>query len=173
MSRHSDDEMARQGGTPPQFPAALTAEEWGQQIAHDVQFSRTSGHGEIGGHIYVTLADVTDGGPEANGETEAVEIHWGTVETSSQLWNRYKLAALCLYQQPFGFTREDVVTLEEWSRPMADSGNVFAQIEAEHIRQIAARIAALLPPEDRAVGNAGEVPADGAPSSDNRLPEEK
>lgn len=59
---------------------------------------------------------------------------------------RHALAALALHGQPFGFTREDIellraaVILERWEAvPDAD--------EMEKLRALAARIAALLPPE--------------------------
>lgn len=51
-------------------------------------------------------------------------------------------AALCLYQQPFGFTREDVANLHE---DIADEWS-----DTEHrrwLQSLAARISALLPPD--------------------------
>jgi hypothetical protein len=115
---------------------ALSAKEWAEQMAHNVRFSRTGGHGEIAAHVWATLADVTDGGPEANGETEAVEIYWNNAERSTQLWNRHKFAALCLHQQPYGFTAQDVAMLEWASSVLHHFG----------LQQIGSRIAALLPP---------------------------
>lgn len=57
----------------------------------------------------------------------------------------HALAALALYGQPFGFTREDVVLVrvvaEEWSGDMSISGYTA------RLNSIAKRIEALLPPE--------------------------
>lgn len=53
---------------------------------------------------------------------------------------RHGLAAVCLHEQPFGFTQDDVDTLERLSWEMArGDGNALASISE--------RIAALLPPE--------------------------
>jgi hypothetical protein len=78
--------------------------------------------------------------------------------------DRHAVAALCLYQQPFGFTQEDVDAL----RGVADLGDrkatdlaslpyAYSDLARRHIveqaavvsdrlRSLAARIAALLPP---------------------------
>ena len=62
---------------------------------------------------------------------------------------RHALAALCLYQQPFGFTREDVQLLKE----RFANDHFFNLTPAETAlstrwRSLAARLAALLPPEE-------------------------
>jgi len=49
----------------------------------------------------------------------------------------HKLAALCLHNQPFGFTREDVKLLR-----------AFANLCTSDFRNLADRIEALLPPEE-------------------------
>lgn len=67
------------------------------------------------------------------------------VEKSSQLWNRHKLAALCLYQQPFGFTREDVRMVTVMAEDCERVG-IYPDSTA-FWRSLADRIAALLPPE--------------------------
>lgn len=55
----------------------------------------------------------------------------------------HALAALCLYQQPFGFTHGDLVKL----RAMPD-GTGYASIDdSAWFDSLIARIAALLPPE--------------------------
>lgn len=54
----------------------------------------------------------------------------------------HALAALCLYGQPFGFTREDLKALM-WA--IDDSGDLLAA----KLRSLADRIAALLPPEEK------------------------
>lgn len=74
-------------------------------------------------------------------------------------------AALCLYQQPFGFTHEDVKLLRDTAalyrsttlepKPGASDEDERARLLAEHFvrylaepyESLAARIAALLPPE--------------------------
>ena len=68
---------------------------------------------------------------------------------------RHALAALCLYQQPFGFSQEDVDLLgrladyDHGEAACLDGYDNFPE-EADrreaHTRSLAARIAALLPP---------------------------
>lgn len=53
------------------------------------------------------------------------------------------LAALCLYDQPYGFTREDVVGLRAMAEAIADD---FSP-DDPFLLSLANRIAALLPPE--------------------------
>lgn len=71
--------------------------------------------------------------------------------TSTQIGIREKVAALCLYGQEFGFTREDVVSLQEaldliyevdMERGLPREGVVLSDL---HI--IIDRLEALLPPE--------------------------
>lgn len=64
--------------------------------------------------------------------------------------------ALALYQQPFGFTRQDLQTLSDAISFSEVSWNDDALVSLRD------RIAALLPPEERAAGVSGEVPASGA-----------
>lgn len=59
--------------------------------------------------------------------------------------DRSVLAALALYKQPFGFTREDVAKLRSLAAFMDMVPLKGASIE--EIRSIAVRIEALLPPE--------------------------
>jgi hypothetical protein len=65
---------------------------------------------------------------------------------------RRALAALDLQHQPFGFTAADVRTLERAAELVARSDptgdRVAEALEADAIRDIARRIAALLPPSD-------------------------
>jgi len=60
-------------------------------------------------------------------------------------------AALCLYNQPFGFTRDDVEMLkreaEKWW-VMADPGECELADRARAYDSLTDRIEALLPPED-------------------------
>ena len=68
--------------------------------------------------------------------------------TSDSGWHltpqdRHALAALCLHKQPFGFTSDDVVALQDLA--------AFVVNDSEYRKQalsLAARIAALLPPEN-------------------------
>lgn len=59
------------------------------------------------------------------------------------LTRRHAVAALCLYGQPFGFTREDAEILREYADEIEDG---FTRRGAT-LRSMADRIAALLPPE--------------------------
>lgn len=84
----------------------------------------------------------------ANGETSlGVDGHFDPPE-------RHALAALCLYQQPFGFSQEDVRRLEKphtddcsmwWlsDYPGAQTCNCGGE---QHLRALASRIQQLLPP---------------------------
>lgn len=85
--------------------------------------------------------------------------------------DRHALAALCLYGQPFGFTQEDVRSLEMLAKRAEDGAKLTAQhakdarthknaeayvfasamhsVEAKWFRSLASRIAALLPPEPK------------------------
>lgn len=86
--------------------------------------------------------------------SNAQQIGWACNEVfvgegdSLDTVNRHGLAALCLYSQPYGFTREDVaflrraVVMEKWEA-------VVDAEETQKLECLAARIAALLPPEDR------------------------
>jgi hypothetical protein len=67
---------------------------------------------------------------------------------------RHALAALALYNQPFGFTREDVKLLREKVGPFNADRAIYAYEVAEIrsieavIASLADRIEALLPPEN-------------------------
>lgn len=69
-----------------------------------------------------------------------------TVEVAGG-WYGHAIAALCLHEQPFGFTREDVTLLRE----VAAEGDVGgSRGDTEMIagfESLIARIEALLPPE--------------------------
>lgn len=66
--------------------------------------------------------------------------HWRHLGSAE----RHELAALCLYGQPFGFTREDVTALAVAADELMIDNDVQTAICIEDIRQ---RIEALLPPE--------------------------
>jgi hypothetical protein len=67
---------------------------------------------------------------------------------------RHALAALCLKDQPYGFTREDVELLRAWAEDMRasaernDRPTGLSARYAVQIDNLAARIEALLPPEE-------------------------
>ena len=74
---------------------------------------------------------------------EPSTLHKVTTAGPSTILNECQTAALCLHNQPFGFTREDVHVLRclaANSDGMADWGY--------HAEEVADRIEALLPPED-------------------------
>ena len=58
--------------------------------------------------------------------------------------NLFALSALCLHDQPFGFTREDVEVLTD------AVGSVYSSMEGSaKLLSLADRIEALLPPEEK------------------------
>jgi hypothetical protein len=68
--------------------------------------------------------------------------------------DRHALAALALHRQEFGFTWEDVNLLrawaEHWATPPDEESSFIRRRTSEiaaHVNDLAARIAALLPPE--------------------------
>lgn len=63
-------------------------------------------------------------------------------EESVPSGDRHAVAALCLYGQPFGLTREDVKTLRTFRRQMLATSEEWARV-----KDLADRIEALLPPE--------------------------
>lgn len=65
---------------------------------------------------------------------------------------RHAAAALCLYGQPFGFTREDIKVIRDAARDLTtgieDASQVrFAERHAAELNEIADRLESLLPPE--------------------------
>lgn len=115
------------GDRAPAVGPALTAEEWALGIPQ-----ATRGHldivrwDEVGREMFITT--------KANG---GCQIHIAGRDM-------HALAALALYQQPFGFTREDVAAAlhgAHWAGYGGDPDHI------ERLRSLAARIAALLPPE--------------------------
>lgn len=119
---------------------ALTAEEWAEKcFEENEEWTSFAARRREDGSIYVMC------GYERDAET-----------------NRpHALAALALYNQPFGFTREDVEFLRELARTTrktligsgaASSGALLSAMalidrEADFIDSLASRISALLPPE--------------------------
>jgi hypothetical protein len=60
----------------------------------------------------------------------------------------YALAAMCLYKQPFGFTRQDVEEIRDAARNLEEEFN-SPPGSIKELRSIADRIEALLPPEEK------------------------
>jgi hypothetical protein len=73
---------------------------------------------------------------------------------------RHALAALCLYQQPFGFTHEDIALLRKLNEANDYAqGDRFGVLDVEitpdetaRLQSLASRIASLLPPKNSAPG---------------------
>ena len=108
-----------------QMKPALTAEEWRRQR---------------GGPYHAFLVNF---GRCSCGVPRVVNLYDPSVEPKQS----HKLAALALHGQPFGFTREDV----DWLRGQIDSDTnpETAPVEFNAFAaSLAARIEALLPPED-------------------------
>ncbi len=105
---------------------ALTADEWKAM------------HFRMGRRCACTVYADSDGGQvtiTANGQLGQTFDHGDEVQRP------HALAALCLYQQPFGFTREMVTALRN-AHPIA-----YSHEEMSLILDAADRIEALLPPE--------------------------
>jgi len=64
--------------------------------------------------------------------------------------DRHQLAALALYGQPFGFTREDVAAIREARGPLDGRCSHFGADEQFDYGSLADRIEALLPPKEAA-----------------------
>ena len=61
----------------------------------------------------------------------------------------HRMAAMCLYRQPFGFTREDIATLKQAIDDVSNVdvwGSVYDE-QLDALRSLLGRITALLPPE--------------------------
>lgn len=110
--------------SPEGITPALTPEEWGGKAFGRHQYG-------LGLRAYVE-DDTTDGSVilVVNGE-------WLTPA------ERHKLAALCLWGTPQGFSYDDYLFLMQ----VAQDHRPQRPRRAEHLERIAARIAALLPPE--------------------------
>jgi len=73
-------------------------------------------------------------------------------------WRPHALAALCLVNQPFGFTRDMLLVLQDWiaekwadalfNERDATAEEVFRGMGGEIAIALAAHLEALLPPED-------------------------
>lgn len=106
---------------------ALTPEEWSEP-----QIDRSD--------LHVHLA----------GDGLLVAYTPGDRSTLAMDEDRHALAALALYGQPFGFTREDVEKLRAMPDAVLDEsyqGSYASIDDGAWFRSLIARIAALLPPE--------------------------
>lgn len=96
---------------------AMTADEW-----------RAMEYAPSGADLIASIDDV--------GAVDLLQREQSVYLTGKE---RHVVAALCLHGQPFGFTREDVTFLR-----MVE--NAAAPMYGNFLRDLAARIAALLPP---------------------------
>jgi len=106
---------------------ALTAQEWKKR-----EFSRV---GEIGEAARAYFLDERGLSLEYGDGIDA----WVGVNENAL----HPLAAFCLHGQPFGFTREDV-----WHLRALLAVNALDDTARTRTRDLANRIAALLPPEE-------------------------
>lgn len=136
---------------------ALTAEGWTRHLNGTARIKR-SGEMEIGLGVYAGISTDEDRERAANDSLSYgtvppfLILHWHTVNDREALHDPHKLAALCLHNQPYGFTHEDVklcrlaatgfLSHHEWGEPSASDRDA-----ARELRSLASRIAALLPPE--------------------------
>jgi len=135
---------------------ALTAKQW-------------ANGGDVDLCVGLVWASLSSDPTDRNGELEAIDaqppylrIDWGITSDAVSVVNRHPLAALALHDQPFGFTRADVIALTDAIRDakvatlgygdhgdvkiaMMTYGDEGKQIPA--LRSLRDRIAALLPPE--------------------------
>jgi hypothetical protein len=118
---------------------ALTPENW---FAPKVLFRKPEFKGDEG--YGVELIRSKSGKPTSDWCT-VFDGSWAvTLENDA----RHALAALALHNQPFGFTREDVKMLRE-SQIWADSTDLRVNGEPADFEDLADRIEALLPPEEK------------------------
>lgn len=143
--------------------SALTAEEW-QWMLEGEGIDISGLEIEFGVTIFeadeVTSEPVLEHYNSDLGGSPMVRLQGLLVEDGSSptsiglVSQRHALAALCLYGQPFGFTREDLQLLREEVEPAACDRAVYPEEhervskEFAHLRNLADRIAALLPPEE-------------------------
>lgn len=122
---------------------ALTAAEWAEsEIESHYGHARTSLEVDHKGRIFAYS--------EGPGERYSVVTLNEAVDAEKVL---HKVAALCLYGQRFGFTAEDVEFLRHMAAYWAKHGGFGASANGvcymdadERSADLAARIAALLPP---------------------------
>lgn len=97
------------------------------------------------------------------GELEAIgeqppwlQIYWNNASDTCLVSRRHGLAALCLHEQPFGFTRGDVIDLATAVNDARQLAIAAPQLReqsnalAARLSNLAERIAALLPPANDA-----------------------
>lgn len=111
------------------------------------------------GKIEPALTPEEWGGLRVEYDTHAYSIQGGRVWTHDDdrptiLPDRHALAALCLYGQPYGFTREDVGLARAMATDLEESARVndrptgSSAKYAVAMHDLADRIEALLPPEE-------------------------
>lgn len=113
---------------------ALSAEEWGAFQNDDPE---------------VTCGKVWDDGCYVTLGPDGLGVEYGAPDGAAygmSAERRHAIAALALHGQPFGFTREDVEVLR-CAQSVLDTLDGYDD-ESIGCGSLAARIAALLPPED-------------------------
>jgi hypothetical protein len=117
---------------------AMTAGEWKHRSV-DVAL----------GVVYASLGSdpvLQTGDLEAIGEPAPwLTIDWNLAGDRVSVSRRHALAALALHEQPFGFTHDDVTVALDGAALCKVSGNAYGETK---FRDLAARIAAFLPPEN-------------------------
>jgi hypothetical protein len=121
---------------------ALTPEEW--------KALRWRANKEVGGGPETAMDEV--GCDVQRDSTNYLDFEWSDLKCDPREL-RHALAALALHGQPFGFTRQDVQMLlaragdvEAEERDLSPLSPIASEV-APAYRNLAARIAALLPPE--------------------------
>lgn len=109
----------------PEIKPALTPKKWA--LLEDSGFLSVS--------ISLVVADFINGDLEVSAPDNIVKAE-----------DRLPLTALCLHGQPFGFTHEDVRDLEDAASRVEYEDHMQAPLAAR-LDDLAARIAALLPPD--------------------------
>ena len=124
---------------------ALTAEEWGEfgwDLEDHPQERQSEPYGWKDGETAAVWANASRSILYLDDGCETVRV-----KGSGQ---RHGLAALCLHNQPFGFTREDVTMLGvAVMLAKAEGAGLASDTLASCLADIAARVEALLPQEDK------------------------
>ena len=126
---------------------ALTAEEWGEfgwDLEDHPQERQSEPYGWKDGETAAVWANASRSILYLDDGCETVRV-----KGSGQ---RHGLAALCLHNQPFGFTREDVRYLRACADIVGEVQGGHYHTEEGELHRIADRIEALLPPEDKTNG---------------------
>lgn len=159
--------------TVPEIPPALSLKAWAKHLDGSAAIKR-SGEMEIGLGVYAGIS--TDERWRAENDSlnygtmpPFLILYWQTVCEEMAVYDPHKLAALCLHQQSFGFSRADVEALTEIATDLMQEAAVSEERvlagetledrglwgtnaqacrdRADKFYSLASRISALLPPE--------------------------